>query len=179
MKRPLSATEPAELGAAVLAVITLGIAGCTHNIKVEPIYMTLEIRIKVERELEEFFEFEDRLEPERTPAARDRTHQLPARHASHHRYPGDRLAMNAAAEWCRRIWYLLTRHRRDAELRADIEAHRAMMDNPGRFGSPLHWREASRDVWGWRWLDDLQQDIRYALRSLAAHRASGQSPPTG
>ena len=46
-----------------------------------------------------------------------------------------------------------------------------MMEEPGRFGSPLRWREASHDVWGWRWLDDLGQDIRYALRSLAAHKA--------
>ena len=79
--------------------------------------------------------------------------------------------MNVVGEWCRRVWYLVTRDRRDAELRADIEAHRAMMDNPGRFGSSLQWREASHDVWGWRWLDDLRQDIRYALRSLAAHKS--------
>jgi putative ABC transport system permease protein len=79
--------------------------------------------------------------------------------------------MDVVAEWCRRVWYLVTRNRRDDELRADIEAHRAMMDNPNRFGSSLQWREASRDVWGWRWLDDLRQDIRYALRSLGAHKA--------
>ena len=79
--------------------------------------------------------------------------------------------MNAVAEWCRRVWYLVTRDRRDDELRAEIEAHRAMMANPGRFGSPLRWHEASRDVWGWRWLDDVQQDIRYAVRSLGAHKA--------
>jgi putative ABC transport system permease protein len=79
--------------------------------------------------------------------------------------------VNPVAEWFRRIWYLVTRDRRDDELRADIEAHRAMMDNPGRFGSSLQWREASHDVWGWRWLDDLRQDIRYALRSLGAHKA--------
>ena len=46
-----------------------------------------------------------------------------------------------------------------------------MIDNPGRFGSPLRWHEASRDIWGWRWLDDLRHDIRYALRSLVAHKA--------
>ena len=79
--------------------------------------------------------------------------------------------MNAVAEWCRRIWYLVTRHRRDAELRADMDAHRAMMDTPGRFGDALRWREVSHDVWGWSWLDDLQQDIRYAVRSLGVHKA--------
>ncbi len=75
------------------------------------------------------------------------------------------------AELLRRLSYLANRGRRDDELRADMEAHRTMMDNTGRFGSPLHWHEASRDVWGWRWLDDLGQDIRYALRSLAVHKA--------
>ena len=75
------------------------------------------------------------------------------------------------AELLRRLSYLASRGRRDDELRADMEAHRAMMDNTGRFGSPLRWHEASRDIWGWRWLDDLGHDIRYALRSLVAHKA--------
>jgi len=79
--------------------------------------------------------------------------------------------VNAISEWCRRVWYLVNRGRHERALQADIEAHRAMMGEPGRFGSPLRWREASHDVWGWRWLDDLGQDIRYALRSLAAHKA--------
>jgi hypothetical protein len=56
--------------------------GCTHNIKVEPIYMTLEIRIKVERELNEFFAFEDRLREQppmadTQPAAPTTAPQLP------------------------------------------------------------------------------------------------------
>ena len=75
------------------------------------------------------------------------------------------------AEFLRRLSYLFNRRRRDDELRADIEAHRAMMENPGQFGNALHVREASRDVWGWRWLDDLGHDIRYALRSLAGNKA--------
>jgi putative ABC transport system permease protein len=75
------------------------------------------------------------------------------------------------SELLRRLSYLVNRGRRDDELRLDMEAHRAMMDKPGRFGSALQWHEASRDVWGWRWLDDLGQDIRYALRSLVAHKA--------
>jgi predicted permease len=74
------------------------------------------------------------------------------------------------AEFLRRLSYLFNRRRRDDELRADMEAHRAMMENPGHFGNTLHLREASRDVWGWRWLDDLGHDIRYALRSLAGYK---------
>ena len=74
-------------------------------------------------------------------------------------------------ELLRRLFYLVNRGRRDDELRGDMEAHRAMMENPGRFGSALRWQEASRDVWGWRWFDDLGQDIRYAIRSLVINKA--------
>ena len=79
--------------------------------------------------------------------------------------------MKILAEWGRRLGYLATRRRRDAELRADMEAHRAMMAQPARFGSALRLQEEARDVWGWRWLDDLGQDVRYAIRSLTAHKA--------
>ena len=33
-------------------------------------------------------------------------------------------------------------------------------------GNPLLIREHTRDVWGWRWLDDLGRDLRHALRGL-------------
>jgi putative ABC transport system permease protein len=39
-----------------------------------------------------------------------------------------------------------------------------------KFGSPLRIKEDSRDTRGWRWLDDLLQDLRYAARSLVAHK---------
>ena len=79
--------------------------------------------------------------------------------------------MNAIAEWVRRLRYFVNRDRHDDELRQDIEAHRAMMADPKRFGSPLRLREESRDVWGWRWLDDFGHDIRYAIRSLGVSKA--------
>ena len=79
--------------------------------------------------------------------------------------------MNAIAEWVRRLRYFVNRNRHENELRQDIEAHRALMEDPGRFGSALAWHEASRDVWGWRWLDDLGQDLRFAARWLASNRA--------
>jgi putative ABC transport system permease protein len=31
-------------------------------------------------------------------------------------------------------------------------------------GTTLRWRELARDEWGWRWLDDLASDVRYACR---------------
>ncbi|HMC77657.1 MAG TPA: ABC transporter permease [Vicinamibacterales bacterium] len=79
--------------------------------------------------------------------------------------------MSVPGEWFRRVRYLLTRTRVEAELRREMEAHRAMMAAPARFGNTLQLRERAHDVWGWRWLDDLVQDARYAVRTLAvSHR---------
>jgi len=36
-----------------------------------------------------------------------------------------------------------------------------------RFGNDLVLREESRDMWGWSWLENLNQDVRYGLRTLA------------
>lgn len=45
-----------------------------------------------------------------------------------------------------------------------------MMGQPNRSGNRRRLREESREVWGWRWLDDLAQDLRYAVRTLVAHK---------
>lgn len=34
------------------------------------------------------------------------------------------------------------------------------------FGNEALVREVTRDMWGWRWLEDILQDIRYALRGM-------------
>jgi putative ABC transport system permease protein len=70
---------------------------------------------------------------------------------------------------------------RDAELREEIESHLKMAtaDRIGRgeapaaaaaaarreFGNATQIREATRDVWRRRWLDETAQDVRYALRA--------------
>lgn len=46
------------------AMLTAG--GCTHTVKVEPIriepiYVTLDVRLKVDRELDQFFDFENKV----------------------------------------------------------------------------------------------------------------------
>jgi hypothetical protein len=69
-------------------------------------------------------------------------------------------------EWFRRVWYLLHRSRVDAELRREMEDHRALMADPAQFGNPRRLREESHDVWGWRWLDQLVRELRYAGRML-------------
>jgi predicted permease len=69
-------------------------------------------------------------------------------------------------EWLRRLWYLLNRQRFDAELQAEMDAHRAMMAEPARFGNVRALREQSADVRGFRWLDEALRDARLGARSL-------------
>src|ERR1051326_5169452 len=35
-----------------------------------------------------------------------------------------------------------------------------------RFGNPTLLREQSRDAWGWRWLEDFTQDVRFGFRNM-------------
>ena len=74
--------------------------------------------------------------------------------------------MSTAGEWARRLWYLLNRRRFEDALARDMRAHRDAMGDPRRFGNDLLLRDRSRDVWGWRWLDDLMRDWQFALRTL-------------
>jgi predicted permease len=69
-------------------------------------------------------------------------------------------------EWFRRVGYLLRRSAREDELRREMEAHRAQMGEPPAFGNTVRLREEARDAWGWTWLDDFVQDLRFALRTL-------------
>ena len=74
--------------------------------------------------------------------------------------------MAIIGEWIRRLGYLLRRRAREDELRREMEEHRAQMGGPPAFGNTLRLREEARDAWGWRWLDDLVQDTRFAWRTL-------------
>ncbi|MEX2270341.1 MAG: ADOP family duplicated permease [Vicinamibacterales bacterium] len=74
--------------------------------------------------------------------------------------------MAIIGEWIRRLGYLLRRGAREDDLRQEMEAHRAEMGEPPAFGNTLRLREEARDAWGWRWLDDLVQDTRFAWRTL-------------
>ncbi len=74
------------------------------------------------------------------------------------------------------------RRRRDEELEAEIEAHLRMAvgDRMERgetlehaeaaatreFGNVLQVKEVTRDMWGWTRLEQLLQDVRYALRQM-------------
>jgi CheY-like chemotaxis protein/anti-sigma regulatory factor (Ser/Thr protein kinase) len=74
--------------------------------------------------------------------------------------------MALIGEWFRRLGYLLRRRKLEDELRREMEAHRAEMGEPPAFGNTLRLREEARDAWGWRWLDDLVHDTRFAWRTL-------------
>jgi predicted permease len=74
-------------------------------------------------------------------------------------------------EWLRRLGFLLRRRRFEDELRREMDAHRALMEEPRDFGNALRLRDEARDAWGWNWLDDLVRDARLGLRTL--RRSSG------
>jgi predicted permease len=74
--------------------------------------------------------------------------------------------MNRLLEWSRRLWHLLHRRRFDEDLRLEMDAHRAMLDDPARFGNPLRLREEARDVWGWPRVEALARDLRHGARAL-------------
>ncbi len=72
--------------------------------------------------------------------------------------------------------------RKQEELEEEIQSHlqmaardrtergeapeRAEQSTRREFGNAGLVKEATRDVWGWRWLEDLLQDIRFGLRML-------------
>jgi predicted permease len=96
---------------------------------------------------------------------------------------GGRHMENKLAELRRRLLMLFRRGQFDADLAEEMHLHRELREQEQieqglspqeaycavqrRFGNDLVLREESRDMWGWSWLEDLGQDIRYGLRMLA------------
>ncbi|MFZ0962626.1 MAG: ABC transporter permease [Terriglobia bacterium] len=82
----------------------------------------------------------------------------------------------------RRLLMLLRRNRFDADLDEEMRLHRELWEQEQieagvppeearysarrRFGNDLVLREESRDMWGWTWLENLIQDVRYGVRML-------------
>lgn len=80
------------------------------------------------------------------------------------------------------IWPLSSRRRKDRELDEEIRAHLAMAirdriergEDPQEaewaarreFGNQALIRETTRNMWAYRFLEESQQDIRYALRGM-------------
>lgn len=83
----------------------------------------------------------------------------------------------------RRILFLTRRSRVDEELAEEmrlhmdlraarlrqqgVEANDAARAARRRFGNTTVIRETSRDSWGWRWLEESLQDLRFGVRMLA------------
>jgi predicted permease len=90
--------------------------------------------------------------------------------------------MNCFREFGRRLWMLLRRRCFDADLDEEMRLHRELREREliergvspqearyaaqRRFGNDLVLREESRDMWGWNWLENFLQDVRYGLRQL-------------
>ncbi len=82
---------------------------------------------------------------------------------------------NPFGELGRKLDRLLHSARYDRELEEEMRVHLEMkMEAEGdslaarrRFGSSSYWREASRETWGWKWLEQTIQDLRYAARQMA------------
>lgn len=71
-KRKTTSNRRPLLAAAIGALIMLG--GCTHRVQVEPIqiepiYITLDINLKIDRELDRFFDFEEQTRPTPEPGS--------------------------------------------------------------------------------------------------------------
>jgi hypothetical protein len=76
-----------------------------------------------------------------------------------------------------RFW----RHKRDEELDEEIQSHLRMSEREHiargeapqqardsarrEMGNIVRVKETTREIWGWRWLENLIQDVRYALRT--------------
>jgi predicted permease len=86
----------------------------------------------------------------------------------------------------RRLFLLVRRDRAEDELAEELELHRELarerLERDGlsaadaerlarrRLGNVALATDDARDEWGWTWLEDIQHDVRFALRLLARER---------
>ena len=56
---------------------------------------------------------------------------------------------------------------RERQRDAGVPEDEALRAARRTLGNATLIRERTRDVWGWRWLDDLGRDARHAVRALA------------
>src|SRR6059036_277385 len=69
----------------------------------------------------------------------------------------------------RRAWYLMRKRQFEDDLAEEMAFHRSMTTGAA-FGSGALARNQARDVWIWPWLQDVAQDVRFAVRLLAKDR---------
>ena len=84
--------------------------------------------------------------------------------------------------WLHRLVPYLGRRQAEADLEEELHFHLELESDRHRdaglseddvrraarrkLGNPILIRERTRDVWGWRWLDDFGRDVRHAIRGL-------------
>jgi putative ABC transport system permease protein len=73
-------------------------------------------------------------------------------------------------EWLARLRDWFRRDQLECELNEELQLHRQLLQRDGqparRLGNRTSIVEAARERWSVPWLDHLQQDVRYALRSV-------------
>jgi hypothetical protein len=85
----------------------------------------------------------------------------------------------------RRILWYLGRRRHESELAEEIRFHRTLAQAEAeargqspleaastarkRFGNDAEVREQSRSVWTFAWLEGLERELRFAIRTLRRH----------
>src|SRR5436309_12899230 len=91
--------------------------------------------------------------------------------------------MALLGEIARRLRVLLRRSRFDRDLDQEMQTHLELRQSRlragglspedasraarTRFGNMLRLREEARDAWGWTWLEQLAQDLRFGARTLS------------
>ncbi|MBV8817138.1 MAG: hypothetical protein JO022_02205, partial [Acidobacteriaceae bacterium] len=81
-------------------------------------------------------------------------------------------------EFLRRIQFLFHRAQFNRELEEEMRDHLDRKAADGlspqgarrQFGNVTLLMEDSRQVWTWTWLEQLAQDVRYAVRTMSANR---------
>src|SRR5258706_14269648 len=95
---------------------------------------------------------------------------------------GDGAAMSKISEIWRRVGMLVRREKFARELEEEMRLHRELKEKEliadgvdasearyaanRQFGNATHLRERGRETWGWMWLEDFVQDLRFGARVL-------------
>ena len=90
--------------------------------------------------------------------------------------------MKCFSRWYRRLAVLANRRRFESDLEEEIQFHLQLQAEESQengipaeearyvarrqFGNLALLTERSRSIWGWAWLEELEQDIRFALRMM-------------
>ena len=81
--------------------------------------------------------------------------------------------MDWLGEWWRKLLFLFRRQQFDRDLEEEMRFHLDMKSQDAvpaaarqRFGNAALLQELSREAWGWTALEQLGQDLRYALRTM-------------